>query len=41
LSLWVVGGLFLYCLAVELVGMPGAETVKEMLFGARSRASKE
>ena len=34
LALWIVGGLFLYCLASDLVRAVGAEKVKEMLFDA-------
>jgi hypothetical protein len=34
LTLWVVGGLFLYCLAAELVRAIGARRVRELLFGA-------
>ena len=33
LALWVVGGLFLYCLAAELVRAIGARRVRELLFG--------
>jgi hypothetical protein len=33
LGLWLVGGLFLYCLASELVRMVGAEKIKQMLRG--------
>lgn len=40
LALWILGGLFLYCLASELVRAVGPEKVKEMLFGTRSRGSK-
>src|SRR5262247_555212 len=36
LSLWIVGGLFLYCLAAELVGAIGARRVRELLFGVPS-----
>jgi len=36
LTLWVVGGLFLYCLAAELVRAIGARRVRELLFGASS-----
>jgi hypothetical protein len=32
-SLWVVGGLFLYCLAAELVRAIGPHRVRELLFG--------
>ena len=35
LALWILGGLFLYCLASELVRAVGAEKVKETLFNAR------
>ena len=33
LGLWLVGGLFLYCLASELVHMVGAQKIKQMLLG--------
>src|SRR5262245_21744120 len=36
LSLWVVGGLLLYCLSAELVSAIGARRVRELLFGVRS-----
>jgi len=36
LSLWVVGGLLLYCLAAELVRAVGARRVRELLFGVSS-----
>jgi len=36
LSLWVVGGLFLYCLAAELVSAIGPHRVRELLFGVSS-----
>lgn len=36
LSLWVAGGLFLYCLAAELVGTIGPRRVRELLFGVGS-----
>ena len=39
-ALWLLGGLLLYCLAVELVRVIGAEKVKEMLFGTRGRGSE-
>ncbi len=32
-ALWILGGLFLYCLASELVRAVGPEKVREMLFG--------
>lgn len=35
-SLWVVGGLFLYCLAAELVRAIGPRRVRELLFGLGS-----
>jgi hypothetical protein len=35
LTLWIVGGLLLYCVACELVDEVGSEKVKEILFGAR------
>lgn len=34
LTLWVLGGLFLYCLAAELVQAIGMEKIREVLFGA-------
>jgi len=37
LALWILGGLFLYCLASELVGVVGREKLKEILFSTRSR----
>lgn len=37
LTLWVLGGLLLYCLASELVRALGPEKVKEVFFGARGR----
>lgn len=33
LTLWIVGGLLLYCLAVEFYRALGAEWVKGLLFG--------
>jgi hypothetical protein len=33
LAAWILGGLFLYCLASELVRAVGRERVKEILFG--------
>jgi hypothetical protein len=36
LALWILGGLFLYCLASELVRAVGPEKVKEILFGTRT-----
>jgi len=36
LSIWIFGGLFLYCLASELVEAVGREKVKQILFGNRS-----
>ena len=36
LALWILGGLFLYCLASELVRAVGPEEVKEILFGTRT-----
>ena len=35
LSLWILGGLLLYCLASELIVVLGPEKVKEIFFGAR------
>ena len=40
LTLWIVGGLLLYCLASELVGAVGPKKVKKMLFGAHSTESE-
>jgi hypothetical protein len=40
LALWVLGGLFLYCLASELIQAIGPDKVKEVLFGARKESSK-
>ena len=37
LTLWVLGGLFLYCLASELVRAMGPEKVKGIFFGAGGR----
>jgi hypothetical protein len=37
LTLWVLGGLLLYCLASELVRAVGPEKVKEIFFGAGGR----
>jgi hypothetical protein len=39
LALWVLGGLFLYCLASELIQAVGPDKVKEVLFGARNEKS--
>ena len=36
LTLWVAGGLFLYCLAAELVSAIGPRRVRELLFGVGS-----
>lgn len=36
LTLWIVGGLFLYCLTAELVSAIGPRRVRELLFGASS-----
>ena len=36
MSLWVSGGLFLYCLAAELIGAIGPRRVRELLVGAES-----
>lgn len=36
LTLWILGGLLLYCLASELVDAVGPEKVREMLFGDRN-----
>ena len=36
MSLWVSGGLFLYCLAAELIGAMGPRQVRELFFGVRS-----
>jgi len=36
LSLWVSGGLFLYCLAAELIGAIGPRRVRELFFGVGS-----
>jgi len=36
LSIWIFGGLFLYCLAAELVKAVGREKVKEIFFSSRS-----
>ena len=33
LALWILGGLFLYCLASELVGALGRDRVRALLFG--------
>ena len=35
LSLWVLGGLFLYCLATDLIRDAGSEKVREILVGTR------
>jgi hypothetical protein len=35
LTLWILGGLLLYCLASELILALGPEKVKEILFGGR------
>ena len=35
LALWILGGLFLYCLASELVRAIGPDRVKEILFSRR------
>ena len=40
LALWILGGLFLYCLASELVQAVGREKVKEILFSTRSKSSE-
>jgi hypothetical protein len=39
-QLWLFCGLFLYCVAAEIVRMVGAERVKAMLFGSGSNAPK-
>jgi ABC-type polysaccharide transport system permease subunit len=36
LALWILGGLFLYCLASELADAVGRKRVKEILFSTRS-----
>jgi hypothetical protein len=36
LALWILGGLFLYCLAAELADAVGRKRVKEILFSTRS-----
>jgi hypothetical protein len=36
LALWILGGLFLYCLASELADAVGRRRVKEILFSTRS-----
>jgi hypothetical protein len=33
LTMWIVGGLFLYCLAVELIDAIGPRRVRELFFG--------
>jgi len=38
-ALWILGGLFLYCLTSELVRAVGLERVKEIVFGARNKNS--
>jgi hypothetical protein len=38
LTLWILGGLLLYCLASELVEAVGREKVKEILFSTRSES---
>jgi hypothetical protein len=40
LALWLVGGLFLYCLASELVHMVGAQKIKQMLLGTSDGVSQ-
>lgn len=40
LALWIAGGLFLYCLASDLVEAVGRERMKEMLFSSRERTSE-
>jgi len=35
-ALWTCGGLFLYCVAAELVRAVGIERVREIFFGARA-----
>jgi len=40
LALWILGGLFLYCLASELVRAVGPEKVKELLFSTRTTGSE-
>lgn len=39
LTLWIVGGLLLYCLASELVRAIGVGRVEEILFGLRRRST--
>jgi len=39
LALWILGGLFLYCLASELVRAVGWEKVRDIVLGARGRIS--
>jgi hypothetical protein len=38
LSLWVLGGLFLYCLAAELVRAIGMQKIRGVLFSAQGGA---
>jgi hypothetical protein len=38
LALWIAGGLFLYCLAAELVAAAGKEKVKSLLFASPGAA---
>jgi fumarate reductase subunit D len=38
LALWILGGLFLYCLASELVQAVGPDKIKEVLFSTRKGA---
>ena len=40
LALWILGGLFLYCLASELVEAVGREKIKEILFSTHTRSSE-
>ena len=38
LTLWVLGGLFLYCLAAELVRAIGMEKIREVLLSTQQQA---
>ncbi len=40
LVLWILGGLFLYCLASELVGLMGPDRVKEYLLSPPSHSAE-
>jgi hypothetical protein len=40
IAAWMLGGLFLYCLAAELVRSVGAAKVREILLGRRAEGAE-